>query len=255
MKIKKVFFLNIIIVVFYTKIATAQYDYYPLVGNNYENNLKEMKSLFVVDPYAFIWFEGHRAKDVSLKRINRLEQKTKKKINNITQRRLKNCLTLNYYKRDSLTSIYLLKFLKKLTNDLDSINHWYDSLDNAIVFYKKIYIKNKIRIEYESNKFKEYKIHDTLPLSIDSNKKTDYILLTYFNGSIITGSASCFFNYTRGLTGHGKAYIFILNKKDKTVCYYFKAQIQSDIEAISKDIMKYALKKLKNDIKKVNLQK
>ena len=230
MKFIKAFgFLGLIFFVFSTKITIGQVHFivhpsvdYPLFGKNYENDLKQINKIILIEPNPTVTFSGFRAERVSLKRITRVERRIRQIIKGPIIRIIGTVTPVINYKPDSTTKVQLQEFLKKLTENLDSI-------------------------ETQQDFFKKNKINYSLPFALDSIKETNYIFLTYYIGDIRTGPG---FSKSVGSFSRGIAYTLLVNKKDKTVCYLNKIIMSPYRNGNIPSLLCQSLKKIKNDIEK-----
>jgi hypothetical protein len=218
--IKFVFLLYILIFVFSTKIAVGQvyYTVDPDVDCPYENDIKQIKKIILVDPNPLVTFSGHRGSRVSLKRIARVERRVKRIIKKPIIRIIGKVIPIINYQPDTIARIRLQEFVKKLTRDLDSV-------DNQLNF------------------FKMNKISCPIPLAIDSNKETNFILLTHYHGKIVTQTGGTK-HRNRNL---GTLYILLINKKNSTVYYFNEINLSPLVGNLS--LYCRVLRKLKKDLK------
>ena len=235
MKFNKVFvFLSIIFFIFSSKIVVGQVGVYPtLLEKNYENDFKQIKKIILIEPNPKVRFSGLRWAKVSLKRKARVERRTKQMITAPIVRIIGKVTPIINYKPDSTTKVQLQEFIEKLIKKFD--------IAGSKAFFKK---------EIKQQQFFEYnKINDSLPSVIDSFKGANYIFLTYYQGEIKTMTGCTRSRW--GNIGVGDAYILLINKKSKTICFLGKV-IMTPFRDFS-SWMGYTLRKLKKEIKKNNL--
>ena len=205
-----------------------------MLEKNYENDFKQIKKIILVHPNSKVWFTGLRGSRVSKKRIDRVEERTIRLIKNPIVRIISKVTQVINYETDSITKLQIQEFTKKLIKKFD--------IAGNKVFFKKD-IKQQQFFEY--NKF-----NDTLPSVIDSIKETNYIFLTYYQGEIKTMTGCTRSRW--GNIGVGDAYILLINKENRTICYFAKL-IMTPYRDFS-SLIGYTLRKLKKEIKKNNIK-
>ena len=147
------------------------------------------------------------------------------------------------------------EFIGRYENqDIDLIwQQYFDAIEEMANSKKFDIAGNKVffKKDIKQQQFFEYnKFNDTLPSVIDSIKETNYIFLTYYQGEIKTMTGCTRSRW--GNIGVGDAYILLINKENRTICYFAKL-IMTPYRDFS-SLIGYTLRKLKKEIKKNNIK-